>query len=198
MNTHGNHRKFLAALIGVVLAAGLVAFGCAPKKTEEGAGAGKATTQTETTQPAQTDSEKMPPAQTEAKNIVQTAMEAGTFTELTKALAAAELVSTLEGAGPFTVFAPNDEAFRKIPAADLEALMADKPKLAEVLKHHVVAGRITADDLKMKTEIETIDGRKIPVTVEEGAVKVGGATVLQQDVEASNGVIHVIDTVLMP
>jgi uncharacterized surface protein with fasciclin (FAS1) repeats len=131
------------------------------------------------------------------KDIVDTAVAAGSFKTLAAALTAAGLVDTLKGPGPFTVFAPTDEAFAKIPKADLDALIKDKAKLTKVLTYHVVAGKVMAADVVKLKEAKTVEGRMVKIDASHG-VKVNGATVVKADVLASNGVIHVIDTVLMP
>lgn len=131
-----------------------------------------------------------------AKDIVDTAVEAGNFSTLAKALQAAELVDTLKGDGPFTVFAPTDAAFAKIPQADLEALLADKDKLTAVLTYHVVAGKVMSKDVK-EGDVPTVNGKNIKITTADGVV-VNTSKVEAVDIEASNGVIHVIDSVLMP
>ena len=131
------------------------------------------------------------------KDIVDTAVAAGSFKTLASALQAAGLVDTLKGKGPFTVFAPTDEAFAKIPKAALDALIADKAKLAKVLTYHVVAGKVMAADVMKLKEAKTVEGQMVKIDTSNG-VKVNNAKVVKADVEASNGVIHVIDTVLMP
>ena len=131
------------------------------------------------------------------KDIVDTAVAAGSFKTLATALQAAGLVETLKGKGPFTVFAPTDEAFAKIPKADLDALVADKAKLAKVLTYHVVAGKVMAADVTKLKEAKTVEGRMVKIDASNG-VKINNAKVVKADVEASNGVIHVIDTVLLP
>ncbi len=133
----------------------------------------------------------------EKKDIVDTAVAAGSFGTLATALTEAGLVDTLKGEGPFTVFAPTDEAFAKIPEADLKALLADKEKLTAVLTYHVVAGKVMAADVVKLKEAKTIQGSSITIDASDG-VKVDGAKVIKADIEASNGVIHVIDSVLMP
>ncbi len=133
----------------------------------------------------------------ELKTIPEVAIEAGNFTTLVKALQAAELVDTLSGEGPFTVFAPTDEAFAKVPAADLEALLADKEKLTQVLTLHVVSGKVMSSDVAGIPEAEAVSGGTLTFDTSDG-VKVNGATVTTADIEASNGVIHVIDTVILP
>jgi len=131
------------------------------------------------------------------KDIVDTAVAAGSFKTLASALQAAGLVDTLKGAGPFTVFAPTDEAFAKIPKADLDALLADKAKLAKVLTYHVVPGRVMAADVVKLHEAKTVQGQMVKIDASSG-VKINGANVVKPDVEASNGVIHVIDSVILP
>jgi uncharacterized surface protein with fasciclin (FAS1) repeats len=132
------------------------------------------------------------------KDIVDTAIAAGSFKTLVAAVQAADLVAQLKGAGPFTVFAPTDEAFAKIPKADLDALIKDKLKLAKVLKHHVFAGNANSTDLGMLKDLSVADGGRLPILVGKGSLRIGGALVLKADVAASNGLIHVIDTVLIP
>ncbi|HDZ55557.1 MAG TPA: fasciclin domain-containing protein [Pseudomonas xinjiangensis] len=130
-------------------------------------------------------------------DIVDTAVAAGSFNTLVTAVQAAGLVDTLKGEGPFTVFAPTDDAFAKIPQADLEALLADKEKLTEVLTYHVVSGKVMAEDVAGMSSAETVQGGTLAIDTSNG-VMVNDATVVQADVKASNGVIHAIDTVLMP
>ncbi|NDP37941.1 MAG: fasciclin domain-containing protein [Rhodoferax sp.] len=132
----------------------------------------------------------------QAKDIVDTAISAGSFKTLTTALTAAGLVDTLKGKGPFTVFAPTDEAFAKIPKADLDALLKDKAKLTAVLTYHVVSGKVMAADVKAGN-VKTVQGSELTVTTMNG-VKVNNANVVKTDIVADNGVIHVIDTVVMP
>lgn len=132
----------------------------------------------------------------QAKDIVDTAVGAGSFKTLATALGAAGLVDTLKGKGPFTVFAPTDEAFAKIPKADLDALLKDKKKLTAVLTYHVVAGKVMAADVKAG-KVKTVQGSELTVTTAMG-VMVDNAKVTKTDIIADNGVIHVIDTVIMP
>ena len=132
----------------------------------------------------------------QAKDIVDTAVDAGSFKTLATALGAAGLIETLKGKGPFTVFAPTDEAFAKIPKADLEALLKDKAKLTAVLNYHVVPGKVMAADVKAG-KVKTVQGSDITVTTKNG-VMVNKAKVVKTDIVADNGVIHVIDTVIMP
>ncbi len=132
-----------------------------------------------------------------AKDIVQTAVDNGNFSTLATALQKAGLVDTLKGSGPFTVFAPTDAAFAKIPKDQLDALLADKDKLAKVLTYHVVPGRVMAADVK-PGEVKTVQGSAVTISTYGGKVKVNDATVTATDVRADNGVIHVIDTVILP
>ena len=126
-------------------------------------------------------------------DIVDTAVAAGSFTTLVKAVQAAGLVDTLKGEGPFTVFAPTDEAFAALPAGTLEALLADKEKLAAVLTYHVVAGKVMAADVVKLSEATTVQGGKVSVDSSNG-VRINNAKAVKADIETSNGVIHVIDT----
>jgi uncharacterized surface protein with fasciclin (FAS1) repeats len=131
------------------------------------------------------------------KDIVDTAVAAGSFKTLATALQAAGLVDTLKGEGPFTVFAPTDEAFAKIPKADLDALLNDKARLTRVLTYHVVAGKVMAADVAKLDEAKTVEGQSVKIDTSSG-VKVDGANVIKADIVASNGVIHVIDAVILP
>ena len=132
----------------------------------------------------------------QAKDIVDTAVGAGNFTTLATALKEAGLVDTLKGKGPFTVFAPTDDAFAKVPKADLDALLKDKKKLKAVLTYHVVPGKIMAADVKAG-KVKTVQGSALTVKT-DGGVMVDNAKVTSTDIAADNGVIHVIDTGLMP
>lgn len=137
--------------------------------------------------------------QAATKDIVDTAVDAGQFTTLAKALQAADLVTTLKGPGPFTVFAPTDAAFAKLPAATLNALLANPAELRKVLTYHVVAGKVAAADVVKLSEATTVNGAKVQIQVKDGKVVLNGtSTVATADVMASNGVIHVIDTVILP
>ena len=131
-----------------------------------------------------------------SKDIVDTAVGAGTFKTLATALTAAGLIDTLKGKGPFTVFAPSDEAFAKIPKAQLDALLADKAKLTAVLTYHVVPGKVMAKDVKAG-KVKTVQGSELTLAT-AGGVMVDGAKVTATDIVADNGVIHVIDSVVMP
>jgi uncharacterized surface protein with fasciclin (FAS1) repeats len=130
-------------------------------------------------------------------NIVETAINAGSFSTLVAAVKAAGLVDTLSGEGPFTVFAPTDEAFGKLPEGTVEALLADVPKLTKILTYHVVSGKVMAADVVKLTSAKTVEGSEVKIDAANG-VKVNDATVVTPDVAADNGVIHVIDTVLLP
>jgi len=134
-----------------------------------------------------------------AKNIVQTAREAGSFTTLIKALEATDLVGTLsgQGKGPFTVFAPTDAAFAKLPAGTVESLLANPAALRNILLYHVVAGEVPAARVVASTSLQTVNGQSITVST-SGGVKVNDANVTATDIRARNGIIHVIDTVLLP
>ena len=132
-----------------------------------------------------------------AADIVDTAVSAGQFTTLVKAVQAAGLVDTLKGEGPFTVFAPTDAAFAKLPAGTVESLLNDKQKLTQVLTYHVVPGKVTAAQVK-SGNVKTVQGQSLRVRADGGAVMVDNARVTNTDIMASNGVIHVIDTVVLP
>lgn len=132
------------------------------------------------------------------KDIVDVAVEAGSFKTLAKALQAAGLVDTLKGKGPFTVFAPTDDAFAKLPKGALEALLKDKAKLTAVLTYHVVAGEYPAEKVVAHKSLKTVQGSPIKITVTDAGVKVNEANVVKTDIRASNGIIHVIDAVIVP
>lgn len=132
-----------------------------------------------------------------AADIVDTAVSAGSFKTLVTAVQKAGLVETLKGPGPFTVFAPTDEAFAKVPKDVLDGLLADPQKLGAVLKYHVVAGKVMAADVKTGA-VPTVEGSKARLTAKGGKVMINQANVVKADIETSNGVIHVIDTVILP
>lgn len=134
------------------------------------------------------------------KDIVATAVEAGKFKTLAAALGAASLVEALQGKGPFTVFAPSDEAFAKLPAGTVESLLKpeNKEKLAAILKHHVVSGRVYSDAAAKGAKVDTLGGGKLVTRSENGTVFVNSARVLSADIDCSNGVVHVIDSVILP
>jgi len=156
-------------------------------------------------QKAQAAAQAKPHVQTvafnaEAKDIVDTAVGAGSFKTLVAAVQAAGLVETLKGAGPFTVFAPTDEAFAKLPEGTVESLLKpeNKDKLVAVLTYHVVPGKVMAADVVKLTEASTVQGSKAKVKVEDGTVMIDNAKVVKTDIVTSNGVIHVIDAVILP
>ncbi len=131
------------------------------------------------------------------KDIVDTAASAGSFSTLAAALKAANLIDALKGAGPFTVFAPNDSAFAKLPAGTIESLLNDIPKLKSILTYHVVSGKYMSSDVKGKTQLPTLQGKSLTIDPSSG-VTVNGVKVVQLDIECANGVIHVVDSVILP
>ena len=137
-------------------------------------------------------------APTDLQDIVDTAIANGSFNTLTAALTAAGLVDTLKGVGPFTVFAPSDAAFAKLPAGTVEALLADKAKLTAILTYHVAPGALMAADVASMGTIDTVQGGNLKVSAQDRKVMINSAEVVTPDVRASNGVIHVIDSVLLP
>ncbi len=136
------------------------------------------------------------------KNIVETAIEAGSFKTLVKAVQAAGLVDTLSGKGPFTVFAPTDDAFSKLPAGTVEGLLKNKEKLTSILTYHVVPGKVMSTDVVKLKSAKTVQGQEIKIDAAKWHlhrnVKVSGANVVKTDIECTNGVIHVIDKVILP
>ncbi len=133
-----------------------------------------------------------------AADIVDTAVSAGQFNTLVTAVKAAGLVDTLKGAGPFTVFAPTDAAFAKLPAGTVENLLKNPEQLKQVLLYHVVAGKVMAADVVKVASAKTVQGSAAKVTVSGASVKIDNANVIKTDIECDNGVIHVIDTVILP
>ncbi len=164
------------AFVWLLLAVALMAFGLAGCRQEE---------------PTAAEEPQM--------NVVQVASSAGSFNTLVAAVEAAGLVETLSGPGPFTVFAPTDEAFAKLPPGTIDELLQpeNKDQLVSILTYHVVSGKVMAADVVQLTEATTVQGQSIAIDTSEG-VKVNDANVVQTDIAASNGVIHVIDTVLLP
>jgi len=132
------------------------------------------------------------------KNIVETAVGAGLFSTLVTAVKAAGLVETLSGPGPFTVFAPTDEAFAKLPAGTVEKLLQDKAKLASILTYHVVSGKYMAADVLKMSSLKSVQGQNITISLKDGAPMVDNAKIVKTDIVCSNGVIHVIDAVILP
>jgi len=150
------------------------------------------------TQPSITPMEAEQEKSMNTKNIVEVAVENGNFKTLVAAVQAAGLAETLSGEGPFTVFAPTDEAFAKLPQGTVEGLLQDKEKLAQILTYHVVSGKVMAKDVVGMSSAKTVQGSDVAIKVDGNTVMINNATVTMTDIEASNGVIHVIDTVLMP
>lgn len=132
------------------------------------------------------------------KDIITTAVEAGSFKTLAAALTEAGLIETLKGDGPFTVFAPTDEAFDKLPKGTVESLLKDKEALKNILLYHVVSGKVKSGDVVKLNSAETVQGSSVKIKVVDGKVMINDAQVVSADVYASNGVIHVIDTVILP
>lgn len=185
-------KRVLTLSILAILA--LVVAACAPIPAAQPAA---------TPAPAATAAPEPTAAPTEApaampKDIVDTAIGAGTFNTLVAAAQAAGLVDTLKGPGPFTVFAPTDEAFAKLPAGTVEGLLKEPAKLKDILLYHVVSGNVMAADAMKLTSADTVLGQPITIKAEGGKVMINDATVTAADIKATNGVIHVIDTVLLP
>lgn len=132
------------------------------------------------------------------KDIVDTAIAAGNFKTLVKLVQEAGLVDALRGEGPFTVFAPTDQAFAKLPKAQVEALLRDKEALRQVLLYHVVSGRVTSDQVANLRSAKTLQGGEIRISTSGGKVRINRANVIKADIQCTNGVIHVIDTVILP
>jgi uncharacterized surface protein with fasciclin (FAS1) repeats len=141
-----------------------------------------------------------PQAQAQDKDIVDVAVEAGSFNTLAAALTAADLVDVLKGEGPFTVFAPTDDAFAALPEGTVESLLLpeNKDQLISILTYHVVAGRVLAADVVTLESAATVNGQSVTISVSDAGVKIDNANVITTDIEASNGVIHVIDAVIIP
>jgi len=137
-------------------------------------------------------------SESEKANIPETAIQAGQFNTLVTALKAADLVEVLAGDGPFTVFAPSDEAFAKLPAGTVEGLLQDKEKLTSVLTYHVVPGKVLAADVVKLSSAKTANGASLSIQVKDGKVFVDNAQVIKTDILCSNGVIHIIDAVVLP
>jgi uncharacterized surface protein with fasciclin (FAS1) repeats len=138
------------------------------------------------------------PSREASADIIETAKAAGSFFTLGKAIEAAGLTETLKGEGPFTVFAPTDEAFARLPEGTLETLLQDREKLATILKYHVVSGEVSSSQAMKLSEANTVAEKPLKISKAGGKLMVGKATVTQADIAASNGVIHVIDKVLLP
>ena len=170
----------VATILALVVTAGLAVAAC-----------GEDEETTTTAAPATTEAAMM--------DIVDTAVAAGSFTTLASLLETAGLVETLKGPGPFTVFAPTDDAFAKVPQETMDALAADPTgALTDVLTYHVVPGKVMAADVTDGLEAATVQGATVKFTVKDGSVMINDANIIQTDIECSNGVIHVIDAVLLP
>jgi len=154
--------------------------------------------QGQATQTMEKNMTTMNATQAPSMDIVETAVAAGSFNTLATALKSAGLIDALKGKGPFTVFAPTDAAFAKLPKGTVEALLKDKEKLTAILTYHVVSGEVPASAVVKMNSAATLNGQNVRIAVKDGKVMINNATVTQADVEASNGVIHVIDTVLLP
>ncbi len=181
----------------------LAACGGAPATTNTAADAPTTTAaMPETAAAAPANDTAPPPAATPAtkSDIVDTAVAAGSFTTLVAAVKAAGLVETLKGAGPFTVFAPTDDAFKKLPAGTVETLLKpeNKGKLVDLLKFHVVSGHVSSKDAMGVSSAKSLLGKDLKIAPMNGGLSVGGGMVIKADIECSNGVIHVVDSVLMP
>jgi len=138
------------------------------------------------------------PASAQPKDIVDTAIAAGSFKTLAQLLTAADLVATMKGPGPYTVFAPTDEAFAKVPKDVLDALAKDKKKLQDVLTYHVLTSKWSSDDIKLVKKTGTAEGKPVEFGTSGGSLTVNGAKVIKADIDCTNGMVHVIDAVLMP
>ena len=138
------------------------------------------------------------PASAQPKDIVETAVAAGSFTTLAKLLTAADLIDVMKRPGPYTVFAPTDEAFAKVPKDVLDGLAKDKAKLQEVLKYHVLTSKWTTDDIKLVKQTGTVQGKPVMFGMSGTTMTVNGAKIVKPNVDCSNGMVHVIDTVLLP
>ena len=138
------------------------------------------------------------PASAQSKDIVETAVAAGSFKTLAKLLGDADLVAVMKGPGPYTVFAPTDEAFAKVPKDVLDGLAKDKAKLQEVLKYHVLTSKWTTDDIKLVKQTGTAQGKPVTFAVSGGTLTVNGAKIVKANIDCTNGMVHVIDEVLLP
>jgi uncharacterized surface protein with fasciclin (FAS1) repeats len=176
--------KMIKILMLLVITAAILLSGCAEQPPE--------------TDVDETDVNGTDVDETEEMNIVEVAVNAGSFNTLVQAVQEAGLVETLSSEGPFTVFAPTDEAFDALPEGTLDALLADEEALRVVLTYHVVAGEYMASDIVDMESLTTVQGEDITILVTDGNVMVNNANVIQTDIEASNGVIHVIDQVMLP
>lgn len=186
----------ISLIVALLIAVVLFASGCAEQAPEEGE-MNNETEEAGIAEETEEMEEATTPEETEM-NIVEVASAAGNFSTLVTAIQAAGLEETLSGEGPFTVFAPTDEAFAALPAGTLDSLLEDKEALTKVLTYHVASGEYMAADVVEMSSITTIEGSTLPVNTTDGGVKVGDANVTATDINTSNGVIHVIDKVLIP
>ena len=194
MGQHHVRKQFIAGLIGL----GLVTAACGSDSADSASPTTSAPTAT-TAKAATTTAAAAATTAAPSKDIVTVATEAGTFKTLAAALQAAGLVDTLKGPGPFTVFAPTDEAFAKLPAGTVDGLLKDVPALQNVLKYHVVSGSVMADQVTKLAKADTVAGKPVTIEVKDGKVILNGKVqVIKTDIKASNGIIHVIDGVLIP
>ncbi|TGC06940.1 fasciclin domain-containing protein [Methanolobus halotolerans] len=181
--------KMIKMLMLLIITAAIILSGCAEQPQE---------TDVNETDVDETDVDETDVDETEEMNIVEVAESAGSFNTLVQAVQEAGLVETLSDEGPFTVFAPTDEAFDALPEGTLDALLADEEALRTVLTYHVVDGEYMASDIVDMESLTTLQGEDITILVTDGDVMVNNANVTQTDIEASNGVIHVIDQVILP
>ena len=195
-----HRRRHLVLAMGVLAAAALlVVAACADDPEPQAQDQPQAQTQLEQEKQAETASaSSAEETATQLGTIVEIAVGDGRFETLVAAVTAAGLVETLQGEGPFTVFAPTDDAFAALPAGTVEALLADIPRLSQILLYHVVAGNVTAADVAGLESAVTVQGDSVMITVDGGVVRINDAQVVIADIEASNGTIHVIDAVLIP
>ena len=199
-----SHPRLRVAAAVAIAPLALVAAACSSSDSETSTGTSQAassgtakSSDTKMSNDTMKSDDKMTTGTAAEMDIVDTAVAAGDFTTLAKLLTDAGLVETLKGDGPFTVFAPTDDAFAKLDAATLEAVQNDPELLKRVLTYHVIAGEVMAADVK-PGEVETVSGDKVTISVKDGNVYVNDAMVVTTDIETSNGVIHVIDAVLVP
>ncbi len=187
-------------LAAAIVSIALVTAACGGDDTEAASSTTAATTSSASKAPSSSTTEASKSSMaTTSKDIVETAVAAGDFKTLATALGAADLLGTLKGPGPFTVFAPTDAAFAKLPAGTLEGLLKDKAALSKILTYHVVSGSVPADKVVTLTSASTVQGSPVTITVKDGVVLLNGnIKVTMTDIKASNGIIHVIDGVLLP
>lgn len=204
METNNKTNWVLMGLVGVVILAvvGLLIMNnqsnTTPQQTNQNEQTEQQEVQISNEEPTTEESSQEENMAEPTQNIVEIASGNENFKTLVQAVAAANLVDTLSGEGPFTVFAPTDEAFAKLPEGTLESLLANPEELTKVLTYHVVAGKVMAEDVVKLTNAATVQGQNVTIKVEGDTVMINDSTVTSTDIEATNGVIHVIDTVLLP